>query len=218
MQKFKLYVGTSKNDLRLLKFIQSNTQTINQMGVGISITHIKKRNMNSELVEMLHKKGISRLPVLIADGKKFIGLKRIIGLFKNNINNFNNSMNGGMHQMNGAPAVMNTDSVESYMNSIMDEGEDESINNDADDMMRQYANATTGRSGDQNKQPNRVSAPINLFEDNDMSDMGSSARPDDDNISVLNSLNQTSGGDNLDMQMENAYWNNQTSSESVLDF
>ena len=218
MQKFRLYVGTSKNDLRLLKFIQSNVQTINQMGVGISITHIKKRNMNSELVEMLHKKGISRLPVLIADGKKFIGLKRIIGLFKNNINNFNNSMNGGMHQMNGAPATTNTDSVESYMTSIIDEGEDESINNDADDMMRQYANATTGRSGDQNKQPNRVSAPINLFEDNDMSDMGSSARPDDDNISVLNSLSQTSRGDNLDMQMENAYWNNQTSSESVLDF
>jgi len=218
MQKFRLYVGTSKNDLRLLKFIQSNVQTINQMGVGISITHIKKHNMNSELVEMLHKKGISRLPVLIADGKKFIGLKRIIGLFKNNINNFNNSMNGGMHQMNDAPAVMNTDSVESYMNSIMDEGEDESINNDADDMMRHYANATTGRGGDQNKQPNRVSAPTNLFEDNDMSDMGSSARPDDDNISVLNSLSQTSGGDNLDMQMENAYWNNQSSSESVLDF
>jgi hypothetical protein len=218
MQKFKLYVGTSKNDLRLLKFIQSNTQTINQMGVGTSITHIKKRNMNSELVEMLHKKGISRLPVLIAGGKKFIGLKRIIGLFKNNINNFNNSTNESMHQMNGTPAMMNTDGVESYMNSIMDEGEDDMANDDADDMMRQYANATTGRGGDQNKQSVRVSAPTNLFEDNDMSDMGSSTRPDDDNISVLNSLSQTSGGDNLDMQMENAYWNNQTSSESVLDF
>jgi len=232
MQTFKLYVGTSNNDIRLLRFLRDNIPIVNQMGVRVSITHIKKSNMNADLVEALHKKGISRLPVLIADRKKFVGVKRITGLFRNNISNFgqmNNPMGamGGMGGMGGPGAMGDggpaTDTVESYMSSIMAEGEDDPMNDDQDDMMRKYADATTGRTPPSNEpKHHRASAPDDSFETSNYNDVmsgdPSSTRPDDDNISVMGSLSQTTGADSLDMQMENAYWTNQSTSESVLDF
>lgn len=233
MQTFKLYVGTSDNDKRLLRFLRNNISVINQMGVRVSITHIKKSSMSVDLVDALHKKGISRLPVLIASGKKFVGVKRITGLFKNNISNFG-QMNGPMNGMGNMAAVEgmgsggivnggSLDNVEAYMSSIMAEGEDDPMDDGSDDMMRKYADATTGR-GTPSKDPKhtRANVPDDSFETSNYNDVMSadpmSSRPDDDNISVMNSLSQTSNGDSLDMQMEEQYWSNQSSSESVLDF
>lgn len=171
MQTFKIYVGTTSNDLKLVAYLSRNISVINAMGVKISITHLKKSDMSSDLVESLNRRGISRLPVMIAGKKKFVGVTKIISVFNTNVKNYQN-MNqrgsydelshegwGGKPQQRGntAPRGSTPSSIEDYMASVMQEGEDETIGEETDDMMRKYANATTGRQSDEPK-PKRPSS------------------------------------------------------------
>ena len=165
MQTFKIYVGTTPNDLKLVKYLRNNADVIKSMGVKLSITHLKKSNMSSELVKSLNRRGISRLPVMIADRKKIVGVTKITKLFKNNISNFRGDRGGGGGGGYGgeyggyggeygttAPKA-SPHSVEAYMASVLEAGEEDGLGEESDDMMRKYQNATTGR------QPSEVSKP-----------------------------------------------------------
>lgn len=224
MQTFKLYTGTTKGDVKLMKFMRMHISDINLMGVKLSITHLKKREMTSDIIEALNRKGISRLPVLIANRKKFVGVKKILKLFNNNFDQLNDGAPqgapaGGVEGMSNNGGA--TD-LESYMMGVMDDGDEDRGDNETDDMMQKYARNSQSRDADDQNKASRPSAPSGVDNgmNDDMGDMdggsNTSSRGDGDNI--MGSLSRTSGGDNADMDMEESYWANQESSDNILEF
>ncbi len=72
--------------MEALRYIDKNIGEINALGVAVEIEKISKDEFDEELVESFRKKGITRLPVLLApDGAPFIGVKNVIGLFEKNL-------------------------------------------------------------------------------------------------------------------------------------
>lgn len=89
---FKLIVQVSDACLELLRYVNKNIGDVNKLGARVAVEKISKNEMDEDMIEMLRKKGITRLPALIApDGKVFIGLKKIMDLFEKNLNNARNS-------------------------------------------------------------------------------------------------------------------------------
>lgn len=83
---FKLIVQPTETCLDLLRFLYKNIEDINALGVVVKVEKISKDELDDDLAEMFRKKGITRLPAMIApDGFIFIGLKQIIDLFEKNL-------------------------------------------------------------------------------------------------------------------------------------
>lgn len=103
---FKLIVQTSDTCLDLLRYMNKNITTINQLGVRVAVEKISKQEFDDDMVETLRKKGITRLPALIApDGKLFIGIKRITDLFDKNLNSARNDSRTNPSGEYGGPAT-----------------------------------------------------------------------------------------------------------------
>ncbi len=88
IKTFKLIVQVSDNCLDLLRYLDKNISDINKLGVKVQVEKIARDEFDDEMVENLRKRGITRLPALIApDNKIFIGLASITSLFEKNLNN-----------------------------------------------------------------------------------------------------------------------------------
>lgn len=85
-KRFKLLVKPSDSSLQVLRYLDDNIKEINSMGVQMVIEKLTESDFDKELVTKLNRKGITRLPTLIApDGKIFTGMKTIKNLFEKNI-------------------------------------------------------------------------------------------------------------------------------------
>lgn len=92
---FKLIVQDSESCVKLLRYLNKQIETINKLGAGVVIEKIEKSEFDAEMVESLRKKGITRLPALVApDNKKFIGYEQITELFEKNISSAKKSSVG----------------------------------------------------------------------------------------------------------------------------
>lgn len=86
MKTFKLIVTVNDNCIAVLKYIAKCITMINNMGVRVQVEKIANEDFDAEMVAIMRKKGILRLPALIApDGAKFIGVNDITGLFEKNL-------------------------------------------------------------------------------------------------------------------------------------
>lgn len=84
-KNFKLIVQYTVSCLEILKYLDKHINKINNLG---AIVHIKKvdANIDDALADMFRRKGITRLPALIApDGTLFIGIKQVFELFEKNL-------------------------------------------------------------------------------------------------------------------------------------
>ncbi len=83
---FRLIVQPTENCMESLRYLNKNILAINSLGAKVVIEKITKDEFDDELVETFRKRGINRLPALIApDGSPFIGLKQVIDLFEKNL-------------------------------------------------------------------------------------------------------------------------------------
>jgi len=83
IRRYKLFVKTSPNCIQILKFILANIDAINAAGIKISIEKIKRSDMDDEMVAILNKYHITRLPALRSeDGKVAVGINDIIAILK----------------------------------------------------------------------------------------------------------------------------------------
>lgn len=160
MKNFKLIVTPNENCLKVLKYLQKSITDINAMGVRVQVEKISHKNFDEDMVEILRRKGITRLPVLIApDGASFIGVVKITELFERNIKNLKNGNRvspagaenpklnkGGNDEMGTNPALTDFWMSEMYggkddngrliPKKDQDEGDDD--RNDMDAKMRNY--------------------------------------------------------------------------------
>jgi hypothetical protein len=159
MQNFKLIVTANENCLKVLRYLQKCVMDINAMGVRVQVEKISRKEFDEDMVEMLRRKGITRLPVLLApDGASFIGVGKITDLFERNIKNLKNGdrvaaprgdtpMAGqGNPEMGTNPALTDFWMAEMYggkddkgqlvPKKDQDEGDDD--RNDMDTKMRNY--------------------------------------------------------------------------------
>ena len=85
---FKLIVQPTPTCMDLLKYLNKNIRSVNQLGARVVIERIGDGEMDDDLVDTFRKKGITRLPAMIApDGYVFIGLKQVTEVFEKNIRN-----------------------------------------------------------------------------------------------------------------------------------
>ncbi|SIP86048.1 Hypothetical protein PACV_335 [Pacmanvirus A23] len=124
---FKLIVQVSDNCLDLLRYLDKNINDINKLGVRVQVEKIAKDEFDDEMVENLRKRGITRLPALIApDNKIFIGLASITNLFEKNLNNVRTGQRvGPIRGGDSSESDSNLD-ISDYMMKEMYEGTDRS--------------------------------------------------------------------------------------------
>lgn len=85
-QTFKLIVTVTDNCIEICQYLCKNITDINKLGVRVHIEKISKVEFDEVMVDTLRRKGITRLPALVApDGKLFIGMKNIVDLFERNL-------------------------------------------------------------------------------------------------------------------------------------
>jgi hypothetical protein len=83
VRMFKLIVQPTNNCLEVLRYLNRNIRSVNKLGIGVII---EKIDGNEELIEILRKRGITRLPVLLSpDGNNAIGMRQVIDLFEKGI-------------------------------------------------------------------------------------------------------------------------------------
>jgi hypothetical protein len=86
MKTFKLIVTVSDNSIAILKYVSQIVKEINNMGVRVQVEKISRDEFDEEMVDILRRRGIVSLPVLIApDGVKFTGVREITNLFERNL-------------------------------------------------------------------------------------------------------------------------------------
>jgi hypothetical protein len=150
---FKLLVQVSECCVDILKYLDKNITTINQLGVKIQIQKINKDDLDEELVRKLNDKGITRLPALITDDQKvFIGIKKIRDLFESGLNSVRKSSIAGPAIDTGGGAEMgnNPDMQDFYMRELYegyengkfiprkDDDKVDGDKNDIEDRIRRY--------------------------------------------------------------------------------
>jgi hypothetical protein len=158
MKTFKLIVTANENCMKILRYLQKCINDINTMGVRVQIEKISRKEFDEDMVEMLRRKGITRLPVLLApDGASFIGVGKITDLFERNLKSQKTgarvapagggeSGGGGNAELGSNPALTDFWMSEMYggkddngrliPKKDQDEGDDE--RNDMDAKMRNY--------------------------------------------------------------------------------
>jgi hypothetical protein len=103
---FTVFVQPSSSCLELLRYLNKNILTVNKMGVKVQIEKLEKEDCDKEMVDALNKRGINRLPAMVAsDGKTFVGLKSILDLFEKGIGSHqrDNRLNGGGMDLDTSP-------------------------------------------------------------------------------------------------------------------
>ncbi len=84
---FKLFVQPDRPCLDVLRYLNKNIEEVNTMGAGVRVDKIDKDGVDEDQLEIFRKRGITRLPALMApDGKVFTGLQQVVGLFEKNLN------------------------------------------------------------------------------------------------------------------------------------
>ena len=179
METFKLIVTPTSNCIEVLKYLNDCIADINKMGVRVHVEKISQKDFDVDMVELLRKRGIIRLPALItSEGKSFIGIKNITNLFERNLKLLRNSARldnkgGNNSDISNTEVGANPDLADFWM-SEMYGGRDpngkliarkdaEDGDKDADDIdakMRAYNNRVPKhRSGGENREIDIEPAP-----------------------------------------------------------
>ncbi len=125
MTTFKLIVTVNDNCVAVLKYLNKTIRDINNLGVRVQIEKIATDDFDAEMVNILRKRGIVRLPVLIApDGVKFTGVKDITGLFEKNLKSGRN---------NTKVAPVDTSNVHDFMLREMQRTDNNTKDDDLDE-------------------------------------------------------------------------------------
>ncbi len=119
---FKAFVSSTAKSIAVLRYLDENISSVNKLGAGVQIEKIGSDEMDEELMELFRKKGITRLPALLApDGKVFIGIEQITAVFERNLNAAKKSQRlepsawGGQ---GGSETGMSTDISDFYMREM----------------------------------------------------------------------------------------------------
>jgi hypothetical protein len=143
MKTFKLIVTPNENCVKVLLYISRCIDQINVMGVRIKVEKIRKSEFDEDMVKILRRRGITRLPVLVApDGKSFTGVNSITELFEKNLRTLKNGGRVAPVSKPEADFGTNPDLAEFWMKEMSKkDGEDNDMNgenNDFDSKLRQY--------------------------------------------------------------------------------
>ncbi len=84
---FKVLVQSKGNSIELSHYIDKNIRAINDMGIFVRMEKIGVGDLDNEMIEILRKSGITRLPAMVTgDQYPVIGKDKIINMFENIIN------------------------------------------------------------------------------------------------------------------------------------
>lgn len=82
----KLFVQPNQTCLDVLRYLHKNIRDVNAMGAVVHVDKINVDEADDALLDACRKRGITRLPALITpDGKVLIGVKKVVGLFEDNL-------------------------------------------------------------------------------------------------------------------------------------
>lgn len=131
METFRLIVAATPNCIEVLKYINNCITDINKMGVRIQVEKIGQNDFDDDMVELLRKRGITRLPVLITtEGKPFIGIKNITAVFEKNLKMLKNSarIGGGKNEEPATTEIGTNPDLADFWASEMYGGRDQNGN------------------------------------------------------------------------------------------
>ena len=225
MAKYKLLVQSDNTCMELLRYLNKNIITINEMGVVITIEKIASDDIDEELIDSLRRHGITRLPTLIDNNnKKIIGIKKILELFERNISKMKTStiVNPSARQLGSTDLedfynreMMTTDdSGKNVPRTDGDDGAGESQGINFDKEMTKFMsrvpkgrasradNQLSGGSGGGNTAPRRN--PADNIATDDYDDDYDNLPPVINNHDVIMPSEDT-GGDEMDRRMLDAY-------------
>jgi hypothetical protein len=115
VKRVKIIITSSENAKMLLQYIDKHIHEIRASGFYIKIEKISRANMDAEMVEILRKNNIPRLPAMkLPGGKCYIGNNNIIAML---------SKRAKLVQSQGI--ISAPTSVESFMERELWEGTDE---------------------------------------------------------------------------------------------
>src|ERR1700689_2351997 len=82
---FKIFLRVQPTSLELARYLDKNIDGINRTGIKIQLEKLADCDFDAGLIDMLQKKGITRMPAMISsNGKVSVGLKQIIDVFDGN--------------------------------------------------------------------------------------------------------------------------------------
>ena len=150
-----------EKSVEILEYVLKNIKVINDMKVHIRIVKVHDTKVSKELKTKLAEYKITKLPTLITDAKKtYVGVASIRDLFESQIEEYRKFITSG-----GPSAPSETDdSLKSYQEKLMNEGEDPE-NDESSDMMDKYRRADARRKKS-TKKPAK-GAPRKIDEDDD---------------------------------------------------
>lgn len=226
MVKYKLLVQADNTCVELLRYLNKNIITINEMGAMVTVEKINSDDIDEELIDSLRRHGITRLPTLIDNNnKKIIGIKKILELFEKNISKMKTST-----IVNPSAGRLGSTDLEDFYNREMMTTDDSGKNvprTDGDDgggesqginfdkemtkfMSRIPKNRQPDRSGNtesNNNPPRRQPADNIADNDYDYDDYDDESQPVISSQDVI-MPSEDAGGDEMDRRMLDAYLNN----------
>jgi hypothetical protein len=105
MTKIKLIVQPSRNCIKLLKYFNQRINDINKLSYVLTIEKLGKNEFDCATVEMLKKRGITRLPSVILPNKKIVtGFESIVDMFERKLSVERVASGPGGEMAPGAPA------------------------------------------------------------------------------------------------------------------
>lgn len=135
--------------LSALKYFQARMDLLANMGVKLRVNKIRSQDLrNSQLVESMRRRGITRLPALITPDSLHIGLKEIVSLYDSNIEAYHASR-AKPGARAAKPAADNLEMFyknEMTMERAEEDSKEEGIG-EGDDMMDSYRRMMERRGG-----------------------------------------------------------------------
>ena len=223
-QNATLYIKSSPNCLKLMKYISKNIKLINDMGVYINIIKYSEDDFDINLINYLKRKKIEYLPALVLNNSKpIMGVDKIISIFEKNIKRFKNERK--QTEINNTFNHSDLTLEEFYQKEINikdreedDETLDEGINNT--DLTRRIQEMKSRYNiGKKNEQPferlnnmslsNNSTGPRTTHEKYQSEQVEDNISSTKDFKSIINDINKTSEGpQNIDSMMQRSWLEN----------
>lgn len=93
MPRYELYVADGAPSEKILLYLRTNIDIINEMGVTLAFVIVDEKHMNAKTKSRLRNKGVDRLPALvIKSGSARVGYNSIKKLFEKNKRKYSDQM------------------------------------------------------------------------------------------------------------------------------
>lgn len=80
---FKIFVQNQPNSVEVARYIESQIEAINNLGIHIKMVKVQPEDMDDEMIQTFRKLGITRFPAMLTNtGRAYIGVNQIIDVFK----------------------------------------------------------------------------------------------------------------------------------------